>query len=146
MGILKWYKRDPRAALAGMMELSLEERGAYNTILDLIYAHDGELLDDAKLIAAWLGADVRVWKRIRERLLGCGKLYIHAGHLRNQRADDEVHRALHRVTSATENANKRWSAYNEIKGLRDAVAMLPTPTTRKLSFLVPGAKKKEDFR
>ena len=32
MGVLRWYKRDPRAALSGMMELTLEERGAYNTI------------------------------------------------------------------------------------------------------------------
>ena len=38
MGTLKWYKRDPDAALSGMFELTLEERGAYNTILDLIYS------------------------------------------------------------------------------------------------------------
>ena len=41
MGVVKWYKRDPNAALTGMASLTLEERGAYNTILDLIYAHDG---------------------------------------------------------------------------------------------------------
>ena len=35
MGELKWYKRDPRAALVGMSCLTLEERGAHNTILDL---------------------------------------------------------------------------------------------------------------
>jgi len=67
MGILKWYKRDPRAALAGMMGLSLEERGAYNTILDLIYCHDGALVDDPRLISGWLGVDPRVWRRLRER-------------------------------------------------------------------------------
>ena len=41
MGTLKWYKRDPRAALAGMMKLTLEECGAYNKILDLIYLRGG---------------------------------------------------------------------------------------------------------
>jgi len=36
----RWYKRDPNAALEGMAVLTLEERGAYNTVLDLIYTHD----------------------------------------------------------------------------------------------------------
>ena len=52
MGTLKWYARDPRAALTGMMELTLEERGAYNTILDLIYCHDGEVVDDEIFLIA----------------------------------------------------------------------------------------------
>jgi hypothetical protein len=38
---MKWYKRDPNAALTGMASLKLEERGAYNTILHLIYATTG---------------------------------------------------------------------------------------------------------
>ena len=32
-----WYKRDIRAAIAGMTHLTLEERGAYNTIIDHQY-------------------------------------------------------------------------------------------------------------
>ena len=143
MGILKWYKRDPRAALTGMMGLTLEERGAFNTILDLIYCHDGNLVDDPKLIATWLGVDQRVWKRIRFTLIECGKLYIHAGCLHNQRADAEVHEALHRVSSLTEAANKRWATYRKIKGLGDANGV--TPTTTKIRYLsarpVPTFKK-----
>ena len=42
----RWYKRDPNAALEGMAVLTLEERGAYNTVLDLIYTHDGSVDDD----------------------------------------------------------------------------------------------------
>ena len=34
MGFRKWHKRDRNAALRGMAALTLEERGAYNTILD----------------------------------------------------------------------------------------------------------------
>lgn len=136
MGILKWYKRDPRAALHGMMELSLEERGAYNTILDLIYTHDGALDDNSKFIASWLRVNVRVWKRLRARLLDAGKIYIHANQIRNQRADFEADMALHRVTSATEAAIKRWATYNEIKKLGNTAAMLSTTTkTNLLSFL-----------
>lgn len=100
MGQIKWYKRDPSAALNGMMELDLQERGAYNTILDLIYSRDGDLPDDDRFIAGWLRVDVRVWKRIKATLIDRGKLFIKDGMLRNERADDEVLRALSRVASA----------------------------------------------
>ena len=145
MGLLKWYKRDPRAALHGMMILTLEERGAYNTILDLIYAHDGALDDNPQFICSWLRVDVRVWKRLRARLLDTGKLYIHAGQIRNQRADLEADAALCRVTSATEAAMKRWADYNEIKRLRSAPAMLSTTTRTKslLSFLEEKKKRSD---
>lgn len=100
MGQIKWYKRDPDAALNGMMELNLEERGAYNTVLDLIYTRDGNLADDDRFIAGWLRVDVRVWKRIKNRLIDLGKLRAEEGMLRNSRADVEVLNALSRVGSA----------------------------------------------
>lgn len=100
MGQLKWYKRDPDAALSGMMGLSLEERGAYNTVLDLIYTRDGNLPDDDRFVAGWLGVDVRVWRRIKTRLVALEKLYLEGGFLRNKRADVEVDAALSRVGSA----------------------------------------------
>lgn len=102
MGRIRWYKRDPDAALAGMAELSLEERGAYNTVLDLIYSREGNLPDDDRFIAGWLRCDVRVWKRIRQRLVDLEKLYLHAGILRNARADATIDEALHRVASAAD--------------------------------------------
>ncbi len=98
MGLLKWYKRDPRAALVGMAGLTLEERGAYNTVLDLIYCHDGAIDDDLRLVAHMMQIDLRTWKRLRTRLLSCGKLYLDGSKIRNQRADEEVGRdasALH---------------------------------------------------
>lgn len=102
MGQIKWYKRDPSAALNGMMELDLQERGAYNTVLDLIYSRDGNLPDDDRFISGWLRVDVRVWKRIKGTLIGRGKLYVEGGFIRNARADVEVLAALSRVTSAQE--------------------------------------------
>lgn len=102
MGKIKWYKRYPTNALEGMMELTLEERGAYNTVLDLIYSHDNELLDDERLIAGWMRVDVRVWRRLKDRLIGCGKLYVSGGLIHNLRADGEADAALHRVASAAD--------------------------------------------
>ena len=142
MGTLKWYKRDPRAALTGMIALTLEECGAYNKVLDLIYSRDGALVDDAREICVWLNCDPRTWKRIRARLINTGKLYVNGNCLRNERADQEVDQALTRVRDCVEAASKRWADYNEIKRLNNADAMLPTSTSTKLSYLVPQGKRK----
>jgi hypothetical protein len=131
MGSLKWYKRDPRAALTGMMGLTLEERGAYTTVLDLIYCHDGELIDNPREICNWLNCNIRTW------------LYVHAGCLRNERADHEVSYGQSLAKLSLEKARKRWATHNEIKRLSDAGAMLST-TTKKESLsakIMPIGKK-----
>jgi len=95
MGDIRWYKRDPDAALAGMAVLTLEECGAYNLILDMIYSREGNLPDDDRSVARWLRCDVRVWRRIRKRLIDLGKLYVHGGMLHNGRSDKEIYATQH---------------------------------------------------
>jgi uncharacterized protein YdaU (DUF1376 family) len=143
MGTLKWYPRDPRAALLGMAGLSLADCGAYNTVLDLIYIHDGKCPDNSKKIAAHLGVDVRRWMRIRKRLIERGKIYIYKNELHNERADIEVEKILKKIAQTAQAANQRWGAYNEIKRLADADAMQPTSRLRKLvsANIVPISKK-----
>lgn len=85
-----WYKRDPSAALEGMQRLTLEERGAYNTILDLIYLRDDRLADDDHFISGYLGVDKRVWKRVKASLVAKGKLVLDGEFIRNGRATTEV--------------------------------------------------------
>jgi uncharacterized protein YdaU (DUF1376 family) len=143
MGTLKWYKRDPRAALTGMRGLSLEERGAYNTILDLLYCHDGALQDDPQEICHELRCNVRTWRRIKARLLELGKLYVHAGCLHNERADDEIAKAQSLVKLSAEAALKRWATHNEIKALRDGYPMQSTSRKKESlsANIVPLAKR-----
>ncbi len=129
MGRIRWYKRDPDAALAGMSALTLEERGAYNTVLDLIYSLEGNLLDDDRFIAGWLRCDIRVWKRIRQRLIDLEKLYLHGGRLRNPKADAVIDEALGRVLSASDagraSAAKREANSKLIKELGLTVVQRP---------------------
>ena len=40
---MRFYKRDPDRALAGMIELNMKQRGAYNSLLDLLYSRDGSI-------------------------------------------------------------------------------------------------------
>ncbi len=85
-----YYRRNADRALGGMMGLTLEERGAYNTILDLIYARRGRLHDDDDDIRKWLAVDVRIWKRIKTSLLSKEKIYLEDGFIRNKTADVEL--------------------------------------------------------
>lgn len=149
MGDLKWFKFDPNAALTGTLALTLEERGAYFTVLWLIYDNEGSVADD-ETILAWLQCNGRVWKRIREKLLKTGKLYIHGGMLRNRRADDEVNLALQKIASSAKaglaSASSRRQAIEILKGTpnaRSTGVQPPTPTTTptKLSYLNSVPKK-----
>lgn len=105
MGQIKWYKRNPEQALNGMMGLSLDERGAYNTVLDLIYHRDGKLPDDDRFLAGYMSVDVRVWRRIKTRLIGLGKLSVVDGVLRDDVADVVLAEALRRLTAAQDAGN-----------------------------------------
>lgn len=124
MGKLRWYKRDPDAALGGMMALTLEERGAYGTVLDLIYSHADQLPDDDRFIAGWCGCDLRVWRRIKKRLVELGKLQLEGGCIRNIRATSGVDEALSRVEQASDAAETRWAKSkaetNKNKDMSDA--------------------------
>lgn len=143
MGHLKWYKRDPRAALVGMRGLTLEECGAYNKILDLIYCHDGALEDFPREICRELGCNIRTWRRLKTRLLELGKLYVHAGCLRNERADEEIANAESFRKVSQFSARKRWATYNEIKRLQNADPMQTTTTYKKVSAKVVPILKRE---
>ena len=102
MSRMKWYKRDHQAALSGMLPLSLEERGAYNTILDLIYTTDDRLHDDDRFICGWLRCDLRVWKRLKASLILHEKIVVADGFIRNFRATYEIDDALRRGLSTSE--------------------------------------------
>jgi uncharacterized protein YdaU (DUF1376 family) len=135
MGTLKWFKFDPNAALTGTMALNLEERGAYYTVLCLIYDNEGSIADTEDAILPWLRCDPRTWRRIRDKLLKTGKLYLHGGNLRNRRADDEVNLALQKIASSAKaglaSAVSRRQTIEILKGggnARSTDVQPPTPT------------------
>ncbi len=149
VGRIRWHKRDHNAALTGMANLTLEERGAYNTVLDLIYTHDGAVDDDTKYICGWLRCDHRVWRRIRQRLLDLGKLYTVGSKLRNERCDLEVDRANSRLQGSIQaglaSAVSRGFDISKNKNLLPSAVKhpfeLPTPRKKDLSYLLTTLKR-----
>lgn len=94
MSRLNWHPRYHRAFLEGTQRLSLEERGCYTTILDLIYDRGGPIPDDARWLAGWMNCSVRKWTAIRSALIAAGKIIIEGegneAVIRNERADFEL--------------------------------------------------------
>jgi uncharacterized protein YdaU (DUF1376 family) len=136
MGLMKWYKRDPNAALQGMMGLSLEERGAYNTILDLIYTSENRLHDDERFMCAWLRCDVRVWKRLRAALIVAGKITIEDGFIRNLRATSEIDECVSWLQECASNGVKSGISRRKNKRLNEA-PLEPSTTTSTSTTIIP---------
>lgn len=106
----EWHTRYHRAALDGMLTLSLEARGAYNTVLDLIYAKGAPVADDPRWLAGWMGCSVKKWLPIRAALIDRGKLVEveHQGQvcLMNPRAMRELDEAEMRRRKAADSGRK----------------------------------------
>ena len=62
-----------------MRGLTLEERGAYNTLLDLIYENGGPVFDDERQLAGEMGVSVRKWRQVRAALIARGRIYCIGG-------------------------------------------------------------------
>ena len=121
MSAFGWHPREHRAALDGMLMLTLEERGAYNTALDLIYDRGGPIPDDARWLAGWMGCSLRRWAQLRATLIVKGKLYALSlngvASLMNQRAASEIENQAKLQRNLSESGAKggRKRAENEAK-------------------------------
>lgn len=88
---MPYHKRYHGDALTGFMSLTLEERGAYQTILDMIYDRGGPILDNERLLAGYMGCSVRKWRKLRDELIAKRKIRINQdGLLTNSRAEKEI--------------------------------------------------------
>jgi uncharacterized protein YdaU (DUF1376 family) len=85
-----WYKRCGADFIEGTMGLSLEEKGAYSLILDLIYSHGAPIADDERWIAGVCGVSVRKWRTLRTSLISAGKITVTNGRISNARAEKEI--------------------------------------------------------
>jgi len=102
VGELRWHKRDHNLMLADVSDLSSEEAGIYNQVLDHIYRNGASIPDNDRLIANWVREDRRIWNRVRQRLIERGKLYINGPNLRSPIADRGVEEGLKRIRDAAQ--------------------------------------------
>jgi uncharacterized protein YdaU (DUF1376 family) len=116
---MKWYYHEPDAALNGMAELNLEQRGAYYSILDLLYARDGIVPDDDLVVARMIRIHWRSWRALKKQLMAAGKIRVTTeGLLTANRVSDTLKNASRLSQDQRRRVSKRWQEYknaNEIK-------------------------------
>ena len=110
-----WYKRFPADFIAGTLGLSLEEKGAYSVVLDMIYDRGEPIPDDARWIARVCGCSTRKWTSLRRRLIDTGKLTAANGCLSNPRAEAMLENAAREAAKLSQNAAKTHQARRENK-------------------------------
>lgn len=86
---LPWFKAWPQRWLNATRELTLEERGAYNDLLQLLYLRDRRIPDDAQFCASFLGITKRKWNAIRDVLLDHDRLVLIGDYLTDERFEEE---------------------------------------------------------
>lgn len=115
----RWHPREHAKALRAMQCLTLEERGAYNTCLDLIYDREGPIPDDPRWLAGWMGVSVRKWAAIRASLIAQGKLFEVSFNsvpsLMNERAAIELQNQSERARKLSESGAKGGEKTAETK-------------------------------
>jgi uncharacterized protein YdaU (DUF1376 family) len=125
-----YHKRYHSDALAGFMSLSLEERGAYQTLLDLIYDRGGPIPDHERLLAGYMGCSVRKWRTLRDVLIAKRKITINSnGEISNSRAEKELENDAKTSRKLAENGLKGARALHEIpkKGNENSESDVATP-------------------
>lgn len=107
MSALPFHKRYHSDALAGALSMTLEERGAFQTLLDLMYDKGGPVADSDRLLAGYMGVSLRKWHSLRAALIAKGKIYVTSdGDLFNSRAKKEIENALKTSRKRAENGLK----------------------------------------
>lgn len=110
MSRLEWHPRYHRDALDGMERMSLEDRGAYTTLLDMIYDRAGPVPDEDRMIAGKMLVSTRAWRIIRARLIETGKIEVvdtpKGPALFNDRARNELEKQTKRSRKNSESGAK----------------------------------------
>lgn len=148
-----FYRRDPSKALSGMIGLSLEERGVYNTVLDLLYSTWRPVEDDRRFIANWCGCAVQKLNPIINRLVERGRLITFEEGGRTYLSDEafEAERNAVKGSAATRSGRakvgeKSGEVEEKSAGVEQNPPLLDTTTEQKQSVtaLEKGREDKKD--
>src|SRR5271166_1363220 len=113
------FRRFIKQWRSGTRTLTLEERGAYGDVIDLIYeSADGGILDDDNRVARDLRCDTRVWRRIKTKLIGLNRLYVVEGQIRNSVADRRLATEVAMALSAARNGALAGAVHNSKKVMK----------------------------
>ena len=87
---ITWFPETVERVLRLIENFTLEEVGAAEVVRALIVANQDHLRDDDRFIAGNLRLDIRVWRRIKRKLVQGGELTVEGDFLRGREATEMV--------------------------------------------------------
>src|SRR5262245_27703835 len=148
---MKWYPRDPSAAIAGMIGLSAEERGYYNLVIDLQYARAPHADVKDELVIKAMGERPQVWRRVKASLIGKGKIREVDGNLCANRVETELKLAAKRIDKhivlGDQNKEKQRVSATRARATSTSISITPLPpsATDALASAPDGALARPTF-
>ena len=134
---MPYHRRYHQDALQGYRKLTLEERGAYTTILDLIYDEGGAIDNNERWLAGELNCSLRKVKVLLEALLTMRKLFINAqGKISNHRAETELENSLKISRKRSEVASKPRGKSDDDRKFRNKISQ-PAQQMLSNSLIIP---------
>jgi uncharacterized protein YdaU (DUF1376 family) len=104
MHVVRVHINDWASATRGF---SLDEEGFYWRFTILLYDKMGDLADNDANNARSLSLDIRVYKKMKARMLALGKIYIADGRISNSRVEREINSYLREFKRRSEAARVR---------------------------------------
>ena len=119
---LEYYKAYPRDFFEGTIGMAGQLRGFYRMVIDLVYMHDGFLLNDWGHISGHTGFGKTQCKRMMQQLVESGKIQVSGENgefFTQKRAKSELKNSRKFQEKQSNKGHKRWKN----KDLQDAVAL-----------------------
>jgi uncharacterized protein YdaU (DUF1376 family) len=111
---MPYHRRYHGDALQGYMVLTLEEKGAYTVILDLIYDRAGPIDRNERYLAGMFDCTAAKARKLVDALAAKRKIYITAGgQISNRRCEQEIEASLTISAKRAESAAKRGEKISE---------------------------------
>ncbi|MGK9200472.1 DUF1376 domain-containing protein [Sinorhizobium meliloti] len=143
---MPYHRRYHGDALQGYRRLTLEQRGAYTTILDLIYDAGGPIDNNERWLAGELNCSIRKARSLISELMELKKIFINRqGQISNHRCEAEIENSLKISRKASESVAKREEKRAEkSKFVSDFNNRSHRPINDRSSIPVPEPYKDKD--
>lgn len=143
---LPYYPMYPRDFYEGTQRMSLELKGAYVMLLNLIYTQNGPVADEDGYLARYVGCSIRKWQKLRLELIGLGKITSINGLICNSRAADELLKRASYVDQKRENRarpNKNKALESQPRTTREKQEPEPHTSNATASEVPPTSRRRE---
>jgi len=143
--IMKWVAFDPHRYIEGIVELTLQEVGAYQILITHAYARDGDLPDNPEMICRMLRCHGHTWRAIKAALVAKSKIEILDGKIVPNGVQNTLKSAAKVSEKQSKNSSKRWQKFKKDSGINESDENWQSRVASTTTTTTTPTKKEEDI-